>query len=396
PEMEDFTPVTSDDPDAPPAPPLARITDWVNNTCPSCGAPAKRETNAMPQWAGSCWYYLRFTDSSNDQAFVGPQAEQYWMGPDGIDLYVGGAEHAVLHLLYSRFWHKVLCDLGCVSTPEPFAKLFNQGMIRSFAYRDGRGMCVGYDDIDFREDAAYHRTTGEKLSESVEKMSKSLKNVVSPDSVVAEYGADTLRLYEMFMGPLDASKPWNTRDVPGAHRFCRRLWRMIAGSDDQPALLGESADEQVERALHKTIKKVSGDIEAMKFNTAISAMMEVVNAVYRAETISRGQAERLVLVAAPFAPHLCEELWSVLGHEESLAYEPWPQYDEAMIAEDTVELAVQVNGKVRGRITVPADAAEQAVIDAALADPAVSGAIEGKQIVKQIVVPGRLVNLVVK
>ncbi|MFW6133018.1 MAG: class I tRNA ligase family protein, partial [Planctomycetota bacterium] len=350
----------------------------------------------MPQWAGSCWYYLRFCDPRNAERFCDPPAERYWMAPDGVDLYVGGAEHAVLHLLYARFWHKVLYDLGHVSTPEPFAKLYNQGMIRSFAYRDGRGVPVAYEDVEQRDDGPRHRQTGEKLSETVEKMSKSLKNVVNPDDVIAEYGADTFRLYEMFMGPLDASKPWNTQDVPGVHRFCRRVWRIVAGDDDHAPMLAEKGADALERDLHKLIRKVGADIEAMKFNTAIAAMMEFVNAVNKAGAIGRDQTERFVLVLAPFAPHLAEELWEKLGHAESLAYAPWPAYDEALIAAETVELAVQVNGKVRGRVSVPADADEDAVVRAALDDEKVAAAVEGGNIVKRIVVPGRLVNLVVK
>jgi len=403
PEMDDFTPETCDDPEAEPKPPLAKATEWAQTTCPNCGGAATRELNTMPQWAGSCWYYLRFCDARNAERFCGEKAERYWMAPSdtnpagGVDLYVGGAEHAVLHLLYARFWHKVLYDLGYVSTPEPFGRLRNQGMIRSFAYRDKRGVYVGYEDVDLSGDTPRHKKTGEPLSESVEKMSKSLKNVVNPDSVIAEYGADTFRLYEMFMGPLEASKPWNTRDVPGVHRFCHRVWRMIIGDEDQPALLGDAPGcAEVEKALHKLIKKVGQDIEALKFNTAIAAMMEFVNTVYRVGCISQDQAGRFVLVLAPFAPHLAEELWERLGHDESLAYEPWPTYDEAMIAERTVELAVQVNGKLRGRITVPADADRDACIAAAVAEPKVAAALEGKSVVKQIVVPGRLVNLVVK
>jgi len=403
PEMDDFTPETCEDPAAEPKPPLAKATEWAQTTCPNCGGAATRELNTMPQWAGSCWYYLRFCDARNAERFCGEKAERYWMAPSdtnpagGVDLYVGGAEHAVLHLLYARFWHKVLYDLGYVSTPEPFGRLRNQGMIRSFAYRDKRGVYVGYEDVDLSGDTPRHKKTGEPLSESVEKMSKSLKNVVNPDSVIAEYGADTFRLYEMFMGPLEASKPWNTRDVPGVHRFCHRVWRMIIGDEDQPALLGDAPGcAEVEKALHKLIKKVGQDIEALKFNTAIAAMMEFVNTVYRVGCISQDQAGRFVLVLAPFAPHLAEELWERLGHDESLAYEPWPTYDEAMIAERTVELAGQVNGKLRGRITVPADADRDACIAAAVAEPKVAAALEGKSVVKQIVVPGRLVNLVVK
>ena len=404
PEMDDFTPQASDDPDTPPAPPLGKAGDWAQTTCPSCNQPARRELNTMPQWAGSCWYYLRFLDPKNDKTFCDPAVETYWMGPDeknpvgGVDLYVGGAEHAVLHLLYARFWHKVLYDLGHVSSPEPFYKLFNQGMIRSFAYRDRRGVYLGYEDVDTSGDQPRHRKTGEVLSESVEKMSKSLKNVVNPDEVIAEYGADTFRLYEMFMGPLEASKPWNTRDVPGVHRFLQRVWRMLAGhaENNHSDLLSDQAPQEVERALHKLIKKAGEDIEVMKFNTAIAAMMEFVNIVFKAGAISANQAERFVLVLAPFAPHIAEELWQQLGHNESLAYETWPRYDEAMIVEDTVELAVQVNGKVRGRIAVPADATQEQTLTAALADEKVAAAVGDMKIVKKIVVPGRLVNLVIK
>lgn len=401
PEMHDFRPASSDDPNAPPSPPLGKMTDWVKTTCPQCGAAATRELNTMPQWAGSCWYYLRYLDPKNRKNFVDPEIEKYWMGEGtdgGVDLYVGGAEHAVLHLLYSRFWHKVLFDLGHVSTPEPFHKLFNQGMIRSYAYRDSRGVCVGYDDIDFRDDGAYLKTSGEKLAESVEKMSKSLKNVVNPDEIIQSYGADTFRLYEMFMGPLDASKPWNTRDVPGLHRFLQRTWRMIAGGeeDNQPPLLGDEADDAVEKALHKLIRKVGEDVEAMKFNTAIAAMMEFVNTCFRSGCVSKSQAERFVLVLAPFAPHISEELWEILGHAQSLGHEPFPTCDEAMLVETSIVLPVQVNGKLRGKIRVSANTSQDEIIAAALADEKVIPFIDGKTVVKQIVIPGRLVNLVVK
>ncbi|MFB3892113.1 MAG: leucine--tRNA ligase [Phycisphaerae bacterium] len=397
PEMEDFTPQASDDPDAPPQPPLARLKDWVKTTCPSCGGPAQRETNAMPQWAGSCWYYLRYLDPRNDGTFCDRRIEKYWMRPRGVDLYVGGAEHAVLHLLYARFWHKVLFDLGLVSTPEPFAKLFNQGMITSFTYRDKRGVSMPYDKIDFTtSDKPTLKETGEVLTVTVEKMSKALKNVINPDDVVAQYGADSFRLYEMFMGPVDSSKPWNTRDIPGVHRFLQRVWRAIIGDDDHASILAAADSAEVERGLHKTIKKVGEDIEAMKFNTAIAAMMEFVNAVFKAGSIGRNQAERFVLLLAPFAPHIAEELWQRLGHDKSLACEPWPQYDPAMVAQETVEIPVQVNGKLRARINVPVEAGQDDMLTAAMADPKVAAAVEGKTIVRKIAVPGKLVNLVVK
>jgi leucyl-tRNA synthetase len=269
-------------------------------------------------------------------------------------------------------------------------------MIRSFAYRDRRGVCVGYADVDLSGGRPRHAKTGEELAESVEKMSKSLKNVVNPDDVIAEHGADTFRLYEMFMGPLEASKPWNTRDVPGVHRFLNRAWRMVAGDNENPPLLADGpADESVERELHRLIRKAGEDIEAMKFNTAIAAMMEFVNLVYRAGRIAKDQAERFVLVLAPFAPHLAEELWERLGHARSLAYEAWPPWDPARLAQDTIELPVQVNGRLRGRITVPAGADAAAVEHAALASEAVAKWIGGKTVRKVIVVPGRMVNLAV-
>jgi leucyl-tRNA synthetase len=289
-----------------------------------------------------------------------------------------------------------------VTTAEPFGKLFNQGMIRSFAYRDPRGVYVGYDDIDRTGDKPMQKSTGAELTESVEKMSKSLKNVVNPDDVIADYGADTFRLYEMFMGPLDASKPWNTRDIPGMHRFLRRVWRMIAGDEDSDGNVTDSLmddnqrDEDIERHLHKLIKKVSEDYDALKFNTAIAALTEFVNAVYRVGRIATDQAERFLLLLAPMAPHICEELWQSVGHDNTLTYEAWPVADPVMLQVDTVELAVQVNGKLKGRVTVPADAPNDEILQAAKADPKVAGAIEGKEIIKEIVVPNRMVNLVVK
>ena len=411
PEMADFSPESSDDPQAPPKPPLGKAADWVRTTCPVCGSPATRELNTMPQWAGSCWYYLRYLDSGNGNHFCGPVAERYWLAPTadndigGVDLYVGGAEHAVLHLLYARFWHKVLHDLGCVSTSEPFAKLFNQGMILSFTYRDGRDVSWPHDQVDLTGEAPVLKATGEKLTVSVEKMSKSLRNVVTPDEVIGQYGADTFRLYEMFMGPLDASKPWNTQDVPGVYRFLNRVWRMIVGSEDQKALLskgdgggeGDPAVEmEMEKALHRLIRKVGEDIVAMKFNTAIAAMMEFINVVYKAGRIEKGQAERFVLLLAPFAPHIAEELWQQLGHDGSLAYEPWPAYDESMLVEDTIELPVQVNGKLRARITVPANASQEEILNAALSNERIAEMVQGKEIIKKIVVPGKLVSIVVR
>ncbi|NLX06449.1 MAG: leucine--tRNA ligase [Phycisphaerae bacterium] len=393
PEIEDFTPAASDDPEAPPQPPLSRAAEWASVACPACGESARREVNAMPQWAGSCWYYLRYIDPRNDQAAWSREKETYWMP---VDLYVGGAEHAVLHLLYARFWHKVLFDLGYVSTAEPFAKLFNQGMIRSFAYRDQRGIYVGYDKVDSSGETPRHKETGEALTESIEKMSKSLKNVVNPDEVIGEYGADTFRLYEMFMGPLEASKPWNTRDVPGVHRFLHRVWRMVEGSEDQASLVTDGNVEELERSLHKLIRKVGQDVESMKFNTAIAAMMEFVNAAFRSGRIGRGQAERFLLVLAPFAPHIAEELWRTLGHDQSLAYEPWPAFDAKLAAEEQIEVPVQINGKVRSKLTVAPETDEKQIEALALADPKVQQQLEGKRVLKVIVAQKRLVNIVAK
>ncbi len=410
PEVDDYRPAASaDDTEAMPEPPLGRAKAWL--TVQREGKTYRRELNTMPQWAGSCWYYLRFADPKNTQRFCGEQAEKYWMGRPagadgsrigGVDLYLGGAEHAVLHLLYARFWHKVLYDLGYVSTPEPFQKLYNQGMIRAYAYKDGRGVYVGYDDIDFREDAAYRKSDGEKLIGAIEKMSKSMKNVINPDEVVEEYGADTLRLYEMFMGPLDASKPWNPRDVPGVFRFLQRTWRLIAGNEGKPLAETVSRDtpnHDLERALHKAIKKVTEDIERMAFNTAISAMMEFLNEAYRAKGIHQGQAERFVLLLSPFAPHLCEELWERLRGpqwKDSLAYEPWPTFDPKLVVDEEVELPVQVNGKLVGRVTVPKDATQEAVRAAALANAKVAEKLSGMTMIREVFVPGRLMNFVVR
>lgn len=410
PELADFRPTAMpDDSNADPVPPLGRAKEWI--TVHREGRTYRRELNTMPQWAGSCWYYLRFMDARNTKRFCSSEAEHYWMvspkkdgtpHAGGIDLYLGGAEHAVLHLLYSRFWHKVLFDLGYVSTPEPFGKLFNQGMIRAFAYKDSRGVYIPYEDIDFRDDGAYHQQTNEKLHGAVEKMSKSLKNVINPEEVVNEYGADSLRLYEMFMGPLDASKPWNPRDVPGVFRFLQRAWRMIVNEESGELAANVTKGDinaDLEKSLHKTIKKVGEDMDRMAFNTAISSMMEFVNEVYRAKGIHQNQAERFTLIIAPFAPHLAEELWQRLRGKEwrgSLAYEKWPTYDNALVADDVVEIPVQVNGKVAGRITVAKDASEDTAKSTALADVRVQTKIGSAQVVKTIYVPGRMLNLVVK
>lgn len=410
PDVDDFRPAPVEEgSDALPPPPLGRAEDW--GTVERDGKIYRRELNTMPQWAGSCWYYLRFIDPTNAEKLCGREAEQYWMvskkkdgtpHAGGIDLYLGGAEHAVLHLLYSRFWHKVLYDLGDVSTPEPFGKLFNQGMIRAFAYTDSRGAYVGYDEIEFREDAAYRKADGEKLNGAIEKMSKTLKNVINPEEVVHEHGGDALRLYEMFMGPLDASKPWNPRDLPGVFRFLQRTWRLISGNEDRQlsSMVSDGEPNQnLERALHKTIKKVTEDIERMAFNTAIAAMMEFVNEAYRVKSIHRSQAERFLLLLSPFAPHLGEELWQRLQGEkwkDSLAYEPWPSYDPKLVVEAEIEIPIQINGKLVSRVTVAKDANEEVVKTAALADEKVAARIGEGSIAKTIHIPGRMLNMIVK
>jgi len=343
--------------------PLANVTDWVNVTLPD-GINARRETNTMPQWAGSCWYYLRYIDPNNDQQGWDSEKEKYWMP---VDLYIGGAEHAVLHLLYARFWHKFLYDLGYVSTKEPFKKLVNQGMI---------------------------------LGEDGQKMSKSRGNVINPDKVVSNYGADSTRLYEMFMGPLEAIKPWNMQGVEGVYRFLQRTWRMMidneTGKVSQGVMGGEKdADEETLRLLHQTIKKVTYDIENFSFNTAISAMMIFVNHLSKKEIRPKEIVEKFLLILAPFAPHIAEELWQRLGHSDSLAYEPWPDYDKELIKEKEIELAVQVNGKIKDRITVAADADEEQIKQEALASEKVIAAMAGKQPKKVIVIKSRLVNIVV-
>ena len=395
PELTDFAPSGNMEP------PLAKAVDWVQTTDPSSGAPARRELNTMPQWAGSCWYYLRFMDPHNADAPFGEDAERYW-GP--VDLYVGGAEHAVLHLLYARFWHKVLYDLGVVSTKEPFRRLFNQGMVLSFAYKDARGALIPVDEAEEKDGAFFHKTSGEALERIVAKMSKSLRNVSSPDEIIERWGADTMRLYEMFMGPLEASTPWNPDDLPGVHRFLQRVWRLYVPDGEvgevavmHPHLLRDGGAEspELEKALHKMIQKVSHDLERMQFNTAISAMMVFVNeATKQPEALTRSQATRFVCVLAPFAPHLAEDLWRRLGHDASISYEPWPSYDEALLKEDFVELAVQVLGKLRGKVVVAADADEATILGAARG--VVEAQLAGKTVVKEIVVPGRLVNFVVR
>ena len=382
PTMDDFKPTGTGEP------PLAKAKTWGRYTDPATGRQGWRETNTMPQWAGSCWYYLRYIDPHNDKAFVDPAKEKYWMP---VDLYVGGAEHAVLHLLYARFWHKVLFDLGLVSTNEPFHKLVNQGMILGTSYKDKRGVLIPVDKVDATGAKPVNKETGEELVEFAAKMSKSLRNVVNPDDVIREYGADSVRLYEMFMGPLNAVKPWNAKGVEGVYRFLKRSHRMVTA---QPVVDRELTAEE-RRVVHGSIKKVTDDIETLNMNTAISQLMIFLNAFSgEGKELPREAAETYVLLLSPFAPHLCEELWQVLGHAGSLAYEPWPVYNEAFLQQAEVEILVQVLGRPKARVKVPADADEEKLRSVALANEAVQAAIAGKTVRKVICVKGRLVNIV--
>ena len=370
--------------------PLANIDSWVNCKCPKCGAPAKRETNTMPQWGGSCWYYLRYIDPKNDKAFVDPVKEKYWMP---VDLYIGGTEHAVLHLLYARFWHKVLFDLGLVSTPEPFARLVNQGMITSFAYQKPNKSLVPADQVIEKEPGVFvDKESGEVLERVIAKMSKSLKNVINPDEVIAQYGADTMRMYEMFMGPLQVSKPWSTTGIAGVWRFIDRLWRL---ADEKP-LTEDKAPADILKSLHKTIKKVTEDTSTLNFNTAISQMMVYINDLSKLDTLPREAWEPMILMLAPYAPHLAEELWAKAGHEPSVANVSWPKYKEELTIDAEVQIVCQINGKVRAKLMLSKDASKEEIIAAAKENDNVKKYLEGATIVKEIVVPGKLVSFVVK
>ena len=368
--------------------PLANATDWLT-VVDKNGRRGRYETNTMPQWAGSCWYYLRYTDPKNDSAPFSVEAENYWLP---VDLYVGGAEHAVLHLLYSRFWHKVLFDLGIVHTDEPYQKLFNQGMILAFAYETMAGAKVTSDMVEERDGKFFHKETGVELRQIVAKMSKSLKNVVNPDDVIAHYGADSLRLYEMFMGPLDAVKPWAESGVKGVFNFLARVFRFF--SEKENVVDGLTDDSAVVKELHKTIKKVADDIENLRFNTAISQMMIFTNACYKAKKVSVGVARDFAKILAPFAPHLAEELWQMYGGTESLAYEPWPALDESKLTEDVVTYPVSFNGKTRFMIELPVGTPVQQVQETALSHESAAKWLDGKTPKKVIVVPGKIVNVV--
>jgi leucyl-tRNA synthetase len=407
PDVEDYSPTTfaDDDETSEPVPPLARATDWVEVAL-DLGEGTKtyrRETNTMPQWAGSCWYELRYLDPTNDTAFVDPENERYWMGPrrdgdcGGVDLYVGGAEHAVLHLLYARFWHKVLYDLGHVSSYEPYRRLFNQGMIQAAAYTDRRGRYVDAHEVVERDGAFWHGD--EQVEREFGKMGKSLRNSVTPDEMYESFGADTLRLYEMFTGPLDQSRPWDTKAVVGVFRLLQRIWRNVV--DEETGAVTVSSDPlepATERALHRTIEAVREGMEKMRFNVAIAKITELNNhltARYPDGGVPRDVIEPMVLLLSPLAPHIGEELWSRLGHPDSLATEPFPVADPALLVDETVEVPVQVNGKVRARVHVPADADDATMEAAARADERVAALLDGATVRKVVAVPGRLINFVI-
>jgi leucyl-tRNA synthetase len=409
PEIDDYAPVVrGDDDESVPEPPLGRATAWREVVLDLGDGPRtyRRELNTMPNWAGSCWYYLRYLDPTNETALVDPAVERYWMqgGADGsassggVDLYVGGVEHAVLHLLYARFWHKVLYDLGHVSTPEPFQRLYNQGYILAAAYTDERGVYVPADEV-VPDGSGGFTHQGRPVTAVAGKMGKSLKNSVSPQDVYRAYGADTLRLYEMAMGPLDADRPWNAADIIGVHRLLQRIWRNVVDErTGTPRVVDEPASDDLRRALHRTIAGVAADYGTLRFNTAVAKLTELNNVVTKAVgadgPVAREVAEAMVLLLAPLAPHVSEELWARLGHPDTVVWHPFPEADPALLVEATVEVPVQVNGKVRSRVQVPAGADAATTEAIALADPKVVAAIGTATVRRVIVVPGRLVNIV--
>lgn len=377
--------------------PLAAIESWVNCKCPKCSKNAKRETNTMPQWGGSCWYYLRYLDPHNKKEFCSAEKEKYWMP---VDLYIGGAEHAVLHLLYARFWHKVLYDAGLVSTKEPFSRLVNQGMITSFAFQRANKTIVPVDEAEQRDDGNfYEKSTGEKLEQIVAKMSKSLKNVVNPDDEIKAYGADSVRMYEMFMGPLTMSKPWATQGIVGIHRFLEKVWAASEKNMDDTDIFGKLDDEKLisaRKTFVQTIKKVTNDTASLNFNTAISQMMILMNEISKLDSIPRAMWSDFVKALSPYAPHLGEELWQKLGNKTSIAYEPWPTVNDEFALDDEKTIVVMVNGKLRGKFKAKAGTSDEILKENALNDDGVKKFTDGKEIVKCIVVKDKLVNFVVK
>ncbi|MCV2491296.1 leucine--tRNA ligase [Geodermatophilus sp. YIM 151500] len=408
PEVDDYSPKTfaDDDADSAPEPPLSRATDWTTVELDLGDGPRtyRRETNTMPNWAGSCWYYLRYLDPGDGARMVDPELERYWLGPrspgdpGGVDLYVGGVEHAVLHLLYARFWHKVLHDLGYVSSEEPFRRLVNQGYISAYAYTDERGFYVPAAEVEEKDGRFYHQ--GAEVNREYGKIGKSLKNMVTPDEMIGAYGADTFRVYEMSTGPLEQSRPWETKAVVGSQRLLQRIWRVVV---DERTGAVRAADvepgEDTLRALHRTIAGVRDGMATLRFNIAVARITELTNHLtqtYGADSpVPRSVVEPLLLLVAPLAPHIAEEMWSRSGHAESLAWHPFPVADERWLVEDTVEVAVQVNGKVRAQVTVPADADADALEAAARADEKVAGHLSGRTVRRVVAVPGRLVNFVV-
>ncbi|MFI7677147.1 leucine--tRNA ligase [Actinophytocola sp. NPDC049390] len=411
PEVDDYSPRTFDpeDADSEPSPPLSRATEWIEVELDLGEGRKKyrRDANVMPQWAGSCWYQLRYVDPTDTERFCEPENERYWLGPQpqvhgpndpgGVDLYIGGIEHAVLHLLYSRFWQKVLFDLGHVSAKEPYRRLFNQGYIQAYAYTDARGVYVPAEEVVERDGKYFWND--QEVRQEYGKMGKSLKNVVTPDEMCERYGADTFRFYEMAMGPMDVSRPWATKDVVGAQRFLQRMWRNVVDeSTGQVHVSDEAPDEATLRALHKAVDGVHADYANMRFNTAGAKLIELNNHVtktYGNNPAPRSVVEPMVLMLAPLCPHIAEEMWAALGHDGSLAHGPFPAADEKYLVEDTVEYPIQVNGKVRARVTVPASATQDEVKAAALADEKVAALTGGNEPRKVIVVPNRLVNVVV-
>lgn len=411
PEVEDYKPVSFDpeDKDSEPQPPLAKVRDWVEVELDLGDGPQTyfRDTNVMPQWAGSSWYQLRYIDPRNDEAFCDIENERYWTGPrpeqhgpqdpGGVDLYVGGVEHAVLHLLYSRFWHKVLFDLGFVSSQEPYRRLYNQGYIQAYAYTDSRGVYVPAAEVEEKDGKFYYN--GEEVKQEYGKMGKSLKNAVAPDDICRDFGADTLRVYEMSMGPLDTSRPWATKDVVGSQRFLQRLWRLAVNEDTgELATTDAELSEDDLKQLHRTIAGVRDDYENLRLNTVVAKLIEYVNYLtktYRAQA-PRAAVEPIAQLVSPIAPHIAEELWQRFGHDETITYQPFPTFEEKYLVDDEIEVPVQINGKVKARINVAADADQDAVFEVALADAKIAELTNAKNVVKKIYVPGRMVNLVVK
>ena len=407
PNVEDYKPVSfdPDDADSEPSPPLAKAKDWVEVRM-DLGEGEQtywRDTNVMPQWAGSSWYQLRYIDPTNGNAFCDLENERYWTGPrgendpGGVDLYVGGVEHAVLHLLYARFWHKVLYDLGFVTSKEPYRRLFNQGYIQAYAYTDSRGVYVPAAEVEEKDGKFFYN--GAEVNREYGKMGKSLKNAVAPDDIAADFGADTLRVYEMSMGPLDTSRPWATKDVVGAHRFLQRLWRLVVNEETgEVTVTDDELSEDDAKQLHRTIAGVREDYEHLRDNTVVAKLIEYVNYLTKTypDSAPRAAVTPLVQMVAPVAPHIAEELWAKLGHTDTLTFEPFPTFDESLLTDDTVEVPVQINGKVKARIDVAVDASKEDMERTALADARVAELTDGKTIVKTIVVPGRMVNLVVE